>query len=316
MTQTQKSKRPEQVLVTGIGGALGSLVAHKLAKRFHVIGVDRRPQAAHNQNMEYHELDLRRKSAFVLLKKKPLDAIIHIGVIRNPLKHTSNASAYYFNLEITSQLLKLAEQLNVRKFIFLSTANLYGPSHATSGFLDEDAALHGADRSPELRDLVALDMMIQSFFWKQPQIETVILRPAHIVGPHLNNAPTRYLKLDHVPTLMGHDPMLQLIHEDDLASAMLLALTSSARGIFNLCGNTAAPLSRVLRTMGKTHTPIPEILFRGALNLAFMARMSTFPPGELDHLKYPCLINDARARRELLFKPKHSLKSTLLELRT
>src|SRR5690606_30529253 len=117
----------------------------------------------------------------------------HLGVMHNPRKEMGHES-YHYNLDVMSQVLKLCEQLKVPKFIFLSTANLYGASATSSGFLSEEAPLLGGGKSPGWRDLISLDMMAQSFFWKRPEIETVVLRPVHIVGPHLKNAPTNYLR--------------------------------------------------------------------------------------------------------------------------
>jgi len=312
-TKIQGSKH-ERVLLTGISGSLGQRIAHHLHKDVKVLGVDLRPFPRKPKDVELHALDLRRKSAYELLKKKKPDTILHVGVIRNPAKHVGNGSAYYFNLEITNQLLRLAEELQVRKFIFLSTANLYGPSPLTQGFLSEDAPLHGADRSPEMRDLVALDMMIQSFFWKQPQIETVILRPVHIIGRHLNNAPSRYLQLQVMPSLMGYDPMIQLIDEDDLTRSIGLALASNTKGVFNITGSGQAPLSRIASSCNQTLLPLPETLFRPAMKMAFRYKMSTFIPGELDHLKYTCLVDGARAKKELGYEAKVPLKKSLKNL--
>jgi len=305
----------DSILLTGISGSLGRIVANSLSKTNQIIGIDRRPLSNHSEEIEFHQLDLRRKSAFTLLKKRKPDVIIHIGVIRNPLKHIGTSPAYYFNLEITSQLLKLAEQLRVKKFVFLSTANLYGPSATSAGFLSEDAPLHGANRSPEIRDLVSLDMMIQSFFWKQPQIETVILRPVHIVSSELNNAPSRYFRLDAIPTLLGYDPMIQMVHAHDVAKAITLALKPQIRGIFNIIGEGQAPLSRIIKTLGASNFPVPEFMIRKMLKLAFHYKLSSFPPGELDHLKYTCLVDGSRASKELKYKPSITLKNILKKMR-
>jgi UDP-glucose 4-epimerase len=305
----------ERVLITGISGSLGQLIAHQLKDSFQVIGVDKRPFPKKPPEIEVLNLDLRRKSAFVTLKKKAPECIVHMGVIRNPLKHLDNSNAYHFNLETTTQLLKLAEQLEVRKFVFLSSANLYGPSARSSGFLQEDAPLHGADRSPEIRDLVALDMMIQSFFWKMPQIETVILRPVHIIGSGLNNAPSRYLRLPQVPTLLGHDPMIQLVHASDVTRAIKLSLENNTRGIFNITGESGAPLSRLIHALDKKALSLPEFVIRTVLKTAFRYRLSSYPPGELDHLKYTCLVDGKRAQKELNYKPELTLHQSLMALK-
>lgn len=304
----------EKVLITGISGALGRLIAKQIHLSYQVIGIDKRPFDEPGCLVDHHMLDLRHKSAYQVLRKQKPDCIIHVGVIRNPQKHRMGTDAYEFNLEVTSQMLNLAEELGVRKFIFLSTANLYGPSARTSGFLTEESALHGANRSPEVRDLVALDMMIQSFFWKQPHIETVVLRPVHIVGPHLNNAPSRYLRLEMPPTLLGFDPMVQLVDERDVAHAIELSLAKGIRGIFNIVGDMGAPLSRILKAVKASPLPLPEFAIRTGLEMAFRYRFSTYPPGELDHLKYACLIDGARANQALGYKPQYSLKQTLKQV--
>ncbi|MDA0713407.1 MAG: NAD-dependent epimerase/dehydratase family protein [bacterium] len=304
----------DRILLTGISGSLGRITARALCKTHNVIGVDMRPFPGKPKEIEFHTLDLRRKSAFSLLKKRKPNVIIHIGVIRNPLKHIGTSTAYYFNLEITSQLLKLAEQLNVKKFIFLSTANLYGPSATTAGFISEDAPLHGANRSPELRDLVSLDMMIQSFFWKQPHIETVILRPVHIVSHELKNAPSRYLTLDSIPTLLGYDPMLQLVDAKDVVQAITLSLKPNLRGIFNIVGESQAPLSRIINMLHNNTYAVPEFIFRTFIRAIFRYGFSSFPPGELDHLKYTCLVDGNRAKIDLGYRPKISMMNILRNL--
>ncbi len=175
----------ESILFTGISGALGQLITHKLHNKVHIIGIDKRPFSAKPANVELHDLDLRRKSAIQLLSKKKIDCIIHIGVIRGDRPRRENSAASYFNLETTTQVLRLAEQLGVRKFIFLSSSYLYGPSGHTAGFLSEDSPLHGAASIPDQGDLVALDIMVQSFF-----LEATKYRDCHFASrPHCGAAP-------------------------------------------------------------------------------------------------------------------------------
>src|SRR5438270_80592 len=84
-------------------------------------------------------------------------------------------------------------------------------------------------------------LLASSFFWKQQSCETVILRPVHILGG-VRNAPSNYLRLPWVPTLLGFDPMVQAIHELDVVEAIVCALTTGVRGIFNVVGPGEVPL--------------------------------------------------------------------------
>jgi UDP-glucose 4-epimerase len=187
---------------------------------------------------------------------------------------------------------------------------VYGPRGDTSGFLDEDAPLLAAQAFAEVRDLIVLDMLAQGFFWKHPSIETVILRPVHILG-RVRNAPSNYLRLNPVPTLMGFDPMVQVISDMDVAKALELALTPGVRGVFNLVGPGQLPLSMAIDEVGGRRLPLPEPLARVALNRMWRWRLTTFPPPELDHIKYPCLVDGKRAERELDFEPEYTLRDTL-----
>jgi UDP-glucose 4-epimerase len=318
MSQTAAVGKKERILLTGNAGGFGMNLTKSLIDcgLYEVMSVDQRPFAPALPGLTHYQLDLRRKSALELLRKLKPHCVIHLGVTRNPHKlRKKRENAYFFNMESTAQLLRLAESLHLRKFIYLSTANLYGPSGNTSGFIKEDALLHGASASPEFRDLVTLDMMVQSCFWKMPKTETIILRPCHIVGADLKNAPSRYFQLETIPTLLGFDPMLQLMHDSDLIEAILLSLRSKARGIFNLAGVDQAPLSRMVMLLERPHISLPEKLFKALMATTFFYKKSSFPVAELDHLKYSCLVDDGRAREELGYEPKRNTVSILQEMK-
>lgn len=310
--------KDERILITGNAGPLGrQLTKQLLDKGAHIVGVDRRPLNPIPDGVEHYAMDLRRKSAIEILRKIKPTSIVHLGVIRSPKSHRKRrADSYFLNLESTTQLLRLAENLPIRKFVYLSTANLYGPSVNTSGILSEETPLHGANRSPEFRDLVSLDMMVQSFFWKQPETETIILRPCHIVSSSLRNAPSRYLMLDTIPTILGFDPMLQLMHVSDLIKAIVKSLKSSVRGVFNLAGTDVAPLSRLVKALDRKTLPLPETLFRIVMATSFFSRQSHFPVGELEHLKYSCIVDDSRARMELGYNPTVKISTIINEMKT
>src|SRR6187549_1715903 len=129
------------------------------------------------------------------------------------------AELYSWNITGTSKLLEYCQAYKVPKVVLLSSANVYGPRADNAQFLTEDAPLLAAQAFPEMRDLVEIDHMASSFFWKAREVDTVILRPVHILGA-VKNAPSNYLRLPRPPTLLGFDPMVQLIHEGDVAEAI------------------------------------------------------------------------------------------------
>jgi UDP-glucose 4-epimerase len=199
----------------------------------------------------------------------------------------------------------------VKKVVVLSSANVYGPRPDNSNFMPEETPLMAAERFSEMRDLIELDMYAQSFMWKHPELETVILRPVNIVGPTVKNAPSNYLRLERPLTVLGFDPMVQLVHEEDVCRALALALRPGLRGVFNVTGPGEVPLSAVLRELGRRPIPMPHLLVRPLVRRAFEARLSGFPPQEVDHIQYLCVVDGSRFAREAGWAPDHSMRETI-----
>lgn len=296
------------VLLTGIAGALGQMAARQLHRQHHVIGVDRRPMPGRAKDILHYRLDIRRKALENVFRKHHPDAVVHLGVMHDPRQ--SEEEHHTFNVVGTTRLLEHCHKYGVKKVVVLSSATVYGPSPDSNGFLHEEQPLLAAQSFAGMRDLVAVDMVAQSFFWKYPDIETVLLRPVHILG-RVRNAPSNYLRMNPVPTLMGFDPMLQVIHEQDVVKALGLALAPGVRGVFNLVGPGQLPLTLAIQEVGSRPLPLPEPLARVVVNRLWSWRITNFPPPELDHIKFSCLVDGERAARELHFAPDRDLKETL-----
>jgi UDP-glucose 4-epimerase len=237
-----------------------------------------------------------------------VSALVHLGVMHDP--RGNGVEHHAWNVGGLTRLLEYASRHGVRKVVLLSSANVYGPRPDNAQFLTEDSPLLASGAFSGMRDLVDLDMLVQSFFWKYPDIETVILRPAHILGT-VHNAPSNYLRLKIAPTLMGFDPMLQAIHQDDVAHAIRLSLRPTVRGIFNLAGPPPLRLSSMLKVLGRSSVPIPHTLARFGLGRLWSLHMTSFPAPELDFVRFVCMVDDRRARDELGYEPAFNMDETL-----
>lgn len=302
-----------RIMITGIAGNLGRIVAKDLHRGNDVIGVDRRPFHGGPKDVVHHQLDLRRKAAANLFRKRNIDAVIHLNILHDP--RALLAEHYTFNLYGTTRLLEYCVKYGVKKFIFLSSANIYGPRPESAGYMTEDSPLMASQAFAGIQDLIAVDLLVQSFFWKHPELEVVILRPVHIIGPRVKNAPTNYLRMDPIVTLLGFDPLIQLIHANDVVHAIKSALKPGARGIYNVAGPGVVPLSALLDRLGRTTVPMPSSLARLMVESLWRSRMTSFPPPELAHIKYSCLVDDGRAQSELKYAPQVDLEGIVRCLR-
>jgi UDP-glucose 4-epimerase len=300
------AQRP--VLVTGICGRLGRRLARRLHRERTVIGVDRRDFEGKPKDIAHHRLDIRRKKMQDIFRMERLGAVVHLGIMHDP--RMSQMEHHTWNVAGFQRLLEYVAQYDVPKLIVLSSANVYGPRPDNPQFLTEEAPLLGGAAFSEIRDLIEVDMLAQSFFWKRPETETVILRPAHILGS-VRNAPSNYLRLGVIPTLLGFDPMIQVIHQDDVVSAIIQAITPGLRGIYNIAGPPPLPLSRVIELAGRPRVTIPHFLAKGALKRLFRFRASSFPAPELDHIRYVCMVDDRRSREVLGYSPQYGVEETV-----
>jgi UDP-glucose 4-epimerase len=303
-------RKSDRIVVTGIAGRLGRLLARRLHREgdVTVVGIDRRDFPGRPRDVEHVQVDLRSKKARDVFRAGGVRAMIHLGVMHDPRR--SGAEHHTWNVQGTLRLLDACAAYGVPKVVVLSSANVYGPRADNSQFLSEDAPLMAAQDFPAIRDLIEVDMLASSFFWKSQQVETVILRPVHILGS-VHNAPSNYLRLPWVPTLLGFDPMLQVINEEDVVEAVVCALRPGVRGIFNVTGPGELPLSAILRELGRRTVPVPHPFAKSLLSLLWRGRFSSFPVPELDHIRFVCMVDGTRAASELGFRPRFGLKETI-----
>jgi UDP-glucose 4-epimerase len=297
------------VVVTGISGNLGRILAKLLHKHERIIGIDRRPFVGKPKDIEMHQLDLRKKKAEDVFRRNDVRAVIHMGIMHDP--RMNEEEHHSFNVVGTTRILEYCAKYAVKKVVVLSSANVYGPSPDNSNFLTEDAPLMAASRFSEVRDLIEVDMLAHGFFWRRPDIQTVILRPVHIVGPSIKNAPSNYLRLRHPWVMAGFDPVVQLIHVEDGARAMVEALRPEAKGVYNVVGPGEAPLSSILRELGRTAIPVPHPIARPLLDLLFKYHLASFPPPELDHIQFLCAVDGSRWAQDVGWVPQYSLRETI-----
>jgi UDP-glucose 4-epimerase len=295
------------VVITGICGRLGRDLSRILHRKRKVIGVDRRAFIDAPADVEHHQLDIRSSRAREIFRHG-VAAVVHLGVMHDP--HESSVEHHEFNVVGLQRVLEYVETYKIPKLLLLSSANVYGPRPDNPQLIREDAPLLGAGPFSDIRDLVELDMLVNAFFWRNPSTDTVILRPAHILGT-VKNAPSNYLRLEVVPTLLGFDPMIQVVHQRDVLNAIDLALAPGVRGIFNIGGPEPVALSKAIAVLERRIVAVPHSLAKAAVKNLFRFRLTSFPAPELDFIRYVCMVDDTKARSELGYAPEHGVEATL-----
>jgi UDP-glucose 4-epimerase len=96
----------------------------------------------------------------------------------------------------------------------------------------------------------------------------------------------RYFARSVVPTVLGYDPLLQFVHEDDCVAAFERAVLLSRPGVYNVVGRGVAPLSTLLRNAGKRPLPVPAPILYRLGRYPSEAQTGDPPQGFYDYLRY------------------------------
>jgi UDP-glucose 4-epimerase len=303
----------DRILITGISGGLGRLLARRLAQEADVSGVDRHPWKSKPPEIRFHRVDLlKRRFEDVIRTEKP-NAVIHMGFIRD--FRSAQAVRHDVNVRGTKQLLDHCASHGVQQLVVLSSGYVYGAFAENPYFMDEDFPLSASRSYPEIRDLVEVDTLASAFIWRHPQIRTCVLRPVNTLGPHVHTMAASLLRMRRVPTVMGFDPMMQFISEQDVVEAVVASLAQRLAGVFNVVGPGEVPLHTAIHEVGRKAFPMPDPIAHLAYGRLFDWGLWPYPPGMLDYLKYPISLAGERFQEATEFKPQVSLREIFASMR-
>ncbi len=302
----------EKILITGISGGQGRLLTRRLLEGYEVCGVDKVPWEGHPRDVEVHVVDLRKKKFEDVIRTEMPNAVVHMGFIRH--FRGDEKSRHDVNVRGTKQLLDHCANYGVQQLVVLSSSYVYGAFPENPFYMDEDHPLSASRSYPEIRDLVEVDTLASAFIWKYPHIRTAILRPVNVLGHYVHSMIGQYLRIDRSPTMMGFDPLMQFIHEEDVAEAIALTLQHGLQGVFNVTGPGQVPLSVAIRETGGSALPLPEFLARPAFERLFDWGIWPYPAGALDYLKFPVTLSGKRFVEATKYRPLFGLEEIFQSL--
>jgi UDP-glucose 4-epimerase len=171
----------------------------------------------------------------------------------------------------------------VRKFIFKSSTHYYGAEQDDPAFFTESMRRPHAPGTPIERDIVEAEAAVQDFNEKQPDTCVTIVRTTNVLGPDVTTSLRSLAELPFVPAILGFDPRLQFVHEDDVANALFHATEHDLPGVFNVAADGVLALSEVASLLGKPFLPFLPPWGTG-LALAPLRRLGVQIPAELMNL--------------------------------
>ena len=114
----------EKLLITGIAGGLGRLIAKRLGDYFKVAGVDRSPWEGFPPNVSMHVVDLRKRKFEDVFRTERPDALVHHAFVRH--FRSDPRVRHEVNVLGTKRVLEYAIAYGVKRVVVLSSSYVYG----------------------------------------------------------------------------------------------------------------------------------------------------------------------------------------------
>ena len=308
----------KRILVTGLSTYWGGRLAQALEQDPDVeaiIGVDRNPPKVALERTEFVRVEDHHSLIRRIVQAAEIDTVVDTRLVADAMV-TSPRLAHENNVIGTMNVLAACggPGSTVRKVVFKSSSRYYGSEQDDPAFFTEAMSRPHPARTPIERDIVEAERAVAEFASRNPQTTVTVLRFANSIGPAVRTSYTRLLGLPAIPSILGFDPRLQFIHEDDLANTLVHAVRNDLDGIYNAAADGVLALSEVVDLLGKPNLPVLPPVGTG-IGLALLRRAGlSIPSDVINHLRFGRGL-DNRKLKASGFRFRCTTREALLELR-
>jgi UDP-glucose 4-epimerase len=320
------------VAVTGPTGEIGQAFVGALERSREVrsvLGMARKPFDPAERGwkkVSYRRGDVLDRAAVDALVKDA-DVVVHLAFIIMGGPTESRA----VNLDGSRNVFEASVSAGVERLVYASSVAAYGFHRENPQPLTEEVAARGTAAHYYSAQKAEVEALLSETL-QGSATAAYVFRPCIVAGrgaPLLIDSlpytqiserlPGPVLRLlDGVPILKPvlPDPGVpfQLVHHDDVAAAMRAAvLGRGASGIYNLAGPGQLTVKQLAEELGWYSIPVPELAVDA---VAEMVGRLGFLPAQVQWIsafREPVIMDTARARRELRWRPKYDALSTLRE---
>jgi UDP-glucose 4-epimerase len=317
------------VAVTGPTGEIGKPFVAALDRAREVqriVGMARRPfdPAAEGwRKVEYRQGDVLDRASVERLCTGA-DVVVHLAFIIV----AGSRESEHINLEGSRTVFESAVAAGVKRLVYASSVAAYGFPDLDRAIVEDDPPAGNANM-PYSHHKAQVEALL-SDVTGDSDIDTYIFRPCIVAGPRapllVDSIP--YVRwgerlpgavralFDVVPVLKPvlPDPGVpfQLVHHDDVATAMRAGVLGRGEpGAYNLAGDGTITMSDLARELGYYSVPVPDLAVDATAEV--VSRLPLMPDEVtwIEAVRRPTLMDTARARRLLRWRPRHDATATL-----
>ncbi|BDX34481.1 hypothetical protein TUM20985_50280 [Mycobacterium antarcticum] len=304
--------QPKVVLVTGACRFLGGYLTARLAQNpeiDHVIAVDAvAPSKDLLRRMgraEFVRADIRNPFIAKVIRNGGVDTVVHAAAASYAPGAGGRAALKEINVMGAMQLFAACQKApSVRRVILKSTSEVYGSSSRDPVLFTEDGSSRRPPGEGFARDSIDIEGYARGLARRRPDLAVTILRLANMIGPAMDTALSRYLAGPVVPSVLGHDARLQLLHEQDALGVLERATMAGRSGTFNVGAAGIIMMSQAIRRSGRVPLPVPRSALSAVDSLRRATRYTELDREQLNYVSFGRVMDTARMRRVLGYNPK------------
>ncbi|MQA60813.1 MAG: NAD-dependent epimerase/dehydratase family protein [Actinophytocola sp.] len=304
------------VLVTGVGGELGGKLLARLGNNpefERVIGVDTSPPPkrviARMGHAEFVRADIRNPLIAKIISTSKVDTVVHASTTAHPAGPARRVAIKEMNVIGTMRLLAACQRSPlVHKLVVKSTAAVYGASARSPAVFTEDSPLMPTSPRGFASDAVEMEGYVRGMQRRRPDIAVTVARFTNLIGPEVDTVTSRYFALPVVPTILGYDARMQLVHSADALSVLELATVRDLPGVYNVSGEGVLTLTQAIRRAGRVELPVPGPVLPTLAPLLRGANLVDFSRDQVRLLNYGRVVDTTKLKQEFGYTPRWSTR--------
>ena len=247
-----------------------------------------------------------------VLAVEDVDTVVHMSVVASGGRAGGGSALKETNVIGTMQLLAACQRSSsVRNLVLKSSTAVYGASPRDPGLFAEDTPPKQLPRSGFAKDCSEVEGYVRGFARRRPDVAITVLRWADVLGAGVDSQLSRYLRLPVVPTVLGFDPRLQLLHPDDALAVVTRAAVNDLPGTYNVAGAGVLMLSQLLRRLGRATLPVPAAGVGPVGQALRRASRLDLSPDQVALLRYGRVVDTTSLRERFGYTPRWSTAATL-----
>jgi UDP-glucose 4-epimerase len=305
------------VLVTGVASELGGRLLARLGSGTEfdrVIGVDTRPPRKgvlrRLGQAEFVRADIRNPLIAKVITDARVDTVVHCATTCHPAGPAGRSALKEVNVIGTMRLLAACQRSPwMRKLVVKSTAAVYGSGPGSPAVFAEDSELIPTTSSGHAKDAVEVERYVRGLSRRRPDIGVTTVRFTNVIGPDVDTVLARYFALPVVPTVLGFDARLQLLHSSDALSVLELATLEDRPGVFNVGADGVLTLAQAIRRAGRIELPVPRPVVPSVAKLLRGARVVDFSEDQVRLLNFGRVVDTTKLIEEFGYRPRWTTKA-------